>query len=64
MPSINAGFEAIAVSPDGKTLIALLQSPLGPAASGASAGSSTQFSILLTAVELDMSDPLDAKACY
>jgi hypothetical protein len=52
----NKGLENLAVSPDGKIAFTMLQSGMGPSSSG-----STQYSYTLTAVKLDISDPLDAK---
>lgn len=45
----------MAVSPDGKTLMAMLQSPLDKG------NAATKDSTIMTAIELDMTAPLDAK---
>ena len=53
----NRGFENLALSPDGKTAYAILQSPMGDA-------KSSQFSSSRTVriVRLDVTNPLDMKA--
>ena len=53
----NRGFEAIAVSADGKTAYTMTQSPLGP--TGATAP--TRNSRVLRVLQLDISDPLNAQ---
>lgn len=53
MPPIACrGFEGLAVSPDGKTLMAMLQSPAGDLSDGR-----TNESLLIPVVKIDISDP-------
>lgn len=53
----NRGFEAIAVSRDGKTAYTMTQSPLGPTG----AGTATRNSRVLRVLRLDISDPLNLR---
>lgn len=53
---LNRGFESVALSPDGKTAFAILQSPMGEVADERYAESR-----VLRALKLDLSDPLKAK---
>lgn len=52
----NRGFESLALSPDGKTAYAILQSPAGPENDARFANSR-----VARAVRLDLSDPLQAR---
>jgi alkaline phosphatase len=51
----NRGFEGIAVTPDGQTAYTVMQSPLGPTASGAP----TRDSRVVRLIRMDISDPLN-----
>ena len=51
----NRGFEAVAVSRDGRTAYTMTQSPLGPTG----AGTPTRNSRVLRVLRLDITDPLD-----
>lgn len=53
----NRGLESLAVSPDGRTAYAVMQSPLGPTATGSPQRDSRVVRIL----RMDISDPLDLK---
>jgi alkaline phosphatase len=53
----NRGFEGVAVSPDGTTAYAVLQSPLGPTGAGAP----TRDSRIVRMIRLDITDPLDVQ---
>jgi alkaline phosphatase len=52
----NRGFEALALSPDGRTAFVMLQSPLGDEADATLANARVS-----RAIRLDMTDPLDAR---
>jgi len=52
----NHGFESVAASPDGKTVYIILQKPMGDEAAPRYAGSR-----IVRLIELDFSDPLNAR---
>ena len=52
---VNRGFEAVAVSPDGRTAYTVTQSPLGSTASGAP----TRDSRVVRLLRMDITDPLN-----
>jgi alkaline phosphatase len=53
----NRGFEAVSVTPDGRTAFTLTQSPLGPT----TAGTPTRDSRVLRILRLDVSNPFDLR---